>query len=317
MLSCRDLQGLIGMMPAFTTEDGGDIRAKNTINVGELERSVDRAIRDGMNSIAPMATSGECYTLLWEEFKTLTDAAIRAAGKRVPVMIGCTSTNTREVLQKIEYAAGAGADGVLVGLPYYFPSSVEDAIQFYHDIADAFPQLAIMIYHNPVNFRMAIPVGAFKKLVEKPNIVAMKDSHRTPMQFMQLQEIVKGRISVFTNQVQLYPYMMMGGAGCWSIKAWMGPSPVVRALQAGRAGKWDEVKEICMAMAQVSKLGEPWWEYPYADKLAMNEAGYCRPGPARPPYRVVPEEARRRAKEMAQHWKILCERYPTKISAAA
>lgn len=317
MLSCRDLQGLIGMMPAFTTEDGGDVRARNTINVSELECSVDRAIRDGMDSIAPMATSGECYMLLWEEFTTLTDATIAAVGKRVPVMIGCTSTHTREVLQKMEYAAKAGADGVLVGVPYYFPSSVENAIQFYHDVADAFPQLGIMIYHNPLNFRMTIPVEAFKRLVEKPNIVALKDSHRTPMQFMQLQEIVRGKISVFTNQIQLYPYMMMGGVGCWSIDAWMGPSPVVRALQAARAGNWDQVKEICVAMAEVSKRGEPWWEYPHTNKLAMNEAGYCHPGPLRPPYRVVPEEAKRKAKEMALLWRALCERYPTKVSAAA
>jgi len=44
----------------------------------------------------------------------------------------------------MEYAAKAGAEGVLVGVPYYFPSSVENAIQFYHDLADAFPQLGIM-----------------------------------------------------------------------------------------------------------------------------------------------------------------------------
>ena len=179
-------------MPAFTTEDGWDPRAKNTINVSEVERSVDRAIRDGMNSVAPMASSGECYTLLWEEFITLTDATIAAVRKRVPVMIGCTSTHTREVLRKMEYAAKAGADGVLVGVPYYFPSSVENAIQFYHDLADAFPQLGIMIYHNPYNHRITIPVEAFKKIVEKPNIVAMKDSQRTPMQFMHLRRLCGG-----------------------------------------------------------------------------------------------------------------------------
>jgi len=222
MASSSELHGLIGMMPAFTTEDGWDPRAKNTINVSEVERSVDRAIRDGMNAVAPMASSGECYTLLWEEFITLTDATIAAVRKRVPVMIGCTSTHTREVLRKMEYAAKAGADGVLVGVPYYFPSSVENAIQFYHDLADAFPQLGIMIYHNPFNHRITIPVEAFKKLVEKPNIVAMKDSHRTPMEFMQLQEIVRGKISVFTNQIQLYPYMLLGAVGCWSINAWLG-----------------------------------------------------------------------------------------------
>jgi dihydrodipicolinate synthase/N-acetylneuraminate lyase len=315
MISSNDLHGLIGMMPAFTTEDGWDPRAKNTINVSEAERAVDQVIRDGMDIVAPMASSGECYTLLWEEFKTLTDATLRAAQKRVPVMIGCTSPNTREVLQKMEYAAKAGADGVLVGLPYYFPSTVENAIQFYHDLADAFPQLGVMIYHNPFNHRVTIPVKAFKKLVEKPNIVALKDSQRSPMQFMQLQEIVQGKISVFVNQAQLYPYMMLGAAGCWSINAWMGPSPIVRALQAADVGDWDEVKDICMGIAQVSPSRDH--GAPYANKLSMNEAGYCHPGPPRPPYRVVPEDSERRAKEVAQRWLALCERYPAKTSAVA
>jgi dihydrodipicolinate synthase/N-acetylneuraminate lyase len=315
MISSNELHGLIGMVPAFTTEDGWDPKAKNTINVSEAERAIDRIIRDGMDVVAPMASSGECYTLLWEEFKTLTDATIAAAQKRVPVMIGCTSPNTREVLQKMEYAAKAGADGVLVGLPYYFPSTVENAIQFYHDLADAFPQLGVMIYHNPFNHRVTIPVGAFKKLVEKPNIVALKDSQRSPMQFMQLQEIVQGKISVFVNQAQLYPYMIMGAAGCWSINAWMGPSPIVRALQAAGIGDWDEVKDICMGISRVSPSRDH--GAPYANKLAMNEAGYCHPGPPRPPYRVVPEESERRAKEVAHRWLALCERYPAKTSAVA
>jgi dihydrodipicolinate synthase/N-acetylneuraminate lyase len=105
MISSSDLHGLIGMVPAFTTENGWDPRTKNSINVKELERAVDQIIRDGMTAVAPMASSGECYTLLWEEFKIMTDTTIAVANKRVPVMIGCTSTNTREALQKMEYAA--------------------------------------------------------------------------------------------------------------------------------------------------------------------------------------------------------------------
>jgi dihydrodipicolinate synthase/N-acetylneuraminate lyase len=315
MISSSDLRGLVGMVPAFTTEDGWDPHARNTVNVGELERAVDRIICDGMNVVAPMATSGECYTLLWDEFKTMTDVTIAAANKRVPVMIGCTSTNTREALEKMDYAEKAGADGVLVGVPYYYPSSTENAVQFYHDLADAFPRLGIMIYHNPYNHRVTIPVDAFKKLIEKPNIVAMKDSHRTPMQFMNLQEIVRGKISVFVNQVQLYPYMMMGAAGCWSLNAFMGPSPIVRALQAADAKNWDEVKEICMAMAKVSPRGDR--GDAYASKLAINEAGYCYAGPPRPPYRILKVEAKDRGKEMAKRWRALCERYPDKIAAVA
>ncbi len=316
MIKANDIYGVMGMMPAFTTEDANSPRAKDTVNVAELERSVDRAVRDGINVIATTGTFGECHTLLWGEFTTLTDATIATVNKRVPVIIGCTSLHTREVLLKMDYAAKAGADGVLVGVPFYFKASVENAVQFYFDIAEAYPKLGIVIYHNPRNHHIHIPVSVFKQLVTKPNIVGMKDSHRTPMQFMQLMEIIRGKINVMTNQNQMYPYMMMGAAGCWSINAWMGPSPVIRAFRAARDGKWEETKKICMAMSRVGGR-DPGEADPVGMKVAINEAGYCYAGPGRPPFRVTSEQTKAEAREIARKWRELCEAYPLKTEAAA
>ena len=74
------------------------------------------------------------------------------------------------------------------GVPYYETLHVQDAIKFYHDIADLFPNLNIVIYHNPDNHKFTIPVSAFKELVKKSNIIGMKDSHRTTQAFMNLED---------------------------------------------------------------------------------------------------------------------------------
>ena len=71
-----------------------------------------------------------------------------------------------------------------------------------------------MIYHNPANHKTTIPVSVFSKIVESPNVIGMKDSHRDTRQFIQLQEIIRGKISVFVNQAQYYPYARLGAAGC-------------------------------------------------------------------------------------------------------
>ena len=55
----------------------------------------------------------------------------------------------------------------------------------------------------------------------------------------------------------------------------------------------------------------------YSNKLAINEAGYCYAGPPRPPYRILNSDAQTKAKEAAKRWRVLCERYPAKTSAAA
>ena len=236
-----------------------------------------------------------------------------AVKKRVPVMIGCTHLNPREAMRQARFAQEAGADGLLLGVPFYYQATVDNAVQFYHDIADAFPKLGIMIYHNPTHHRVTIPVGAFKKITEKPNIVGMKDSHRTPLQFVELINTVKGKISVFVNQTQAFPYAMLGAAGCWSFNVWMGPSPVIRLRDACQAQDWETAKQICLDLEGTNRVGPnignlSWRENVF--KLATNEAGYCTAGPLRAPWRIIPQEVKDNSKKIAAYWKTLCEKYP-------
>ena len=163
MLSAKDLSGVFAMMPAFATSDAVDVRARETIAVDNLKNGVDRIIRDGVDAIATTGTYGECYNIVWDEFKTLTTATVDAVKKRVPLFIGCTSPNPREVIEKMEFIKDSRADGVLLGVPYYEMPSVADVIQFYRDIAGLFPTLNIVVYHNPENHRFTFPVSDFMR----------------------------------------------------------------------------------------------------------------------------------------------------------
>jgi hypothetical protein len=44
----------------------------------------------------------------------------------------------------------------------------------------------------------------------------------------------------------------------------------------------------------------------------INNAGYCYAGPLRPPFRHVPAEIVEHSKQMAENWKKLCAKYPSK-----
>jgi dihydrodipicolinate synthase/N-acetylneuraminate lyase len=205
MISANELKGVLGMMPAFATSDAVDIRATQTIAVDNLRHGVDKIIKDGVDNIATTGTYGECYNLLFDEFKTLAVATVEAVQKRVPLFIGCTSPNPREVVQKMNFVKDLAADGVLLGVPYYETLHVQDAIKFYHDIADLFPSLNIIIYHNPENHKFTIPVSAFKELVKKTNIIGMKDSHRTNHISIYIEN--RREISCFQTN-QLYPVLI-------------------------------------------------------------------------------------------------------------
>ena len=312
MLTAKDVGGVMGMMPAFATDDATDINATQTVAVDNLAEGVDRIIKDGIDVISTTGTYGECYNLLWEEFRTITTAAVDTVKKRVPLFIGVTSPNPREVVQKMNFVKDTAADGVLLGVPYYETLPVDDAIRFYHDIADLFPTLNILIYHNPGNHKFTLPVGAFKELVKKPSIIGMKDSHRTTSAFMNLQRITQGRISVFVNQTQFYPYYGMGAAGCWSTEVWMGPWPILHLRNLVRRGENDKAAEV-IADINVASQGKPVPGEGF--KRPAEYSDYCKVGPTRVPFLNFPDNQIDRAKKRAAHWQEMNERYRPLVEA--
>jgi dihydrodipicolinate synthase/N-acetylneuraminate lyase len=302
-------------MPAFSTTDAEDLSAKATIDVDNLQSSVDRIIKDGVDLITTTGSFGECYNLFFDEFKTLASATVEAVKKRVPVFIGSTSPNPREVVQRLNFVQDIGADGTLLGVPYYDAQSPEYIADFYTQIAERFPKLGILIYHNPVNHKVKIPVTVFHKLVQAPNIIGMKDSHRDTREFVRLQEIVRGKISVLTNQAQLFPYYKMGAAGCWSIDAWMGPWPVLYLRNLVREGRDQEAIQVTVDIIGSGGGERPAAHEMSAAKLPIEFAGYCKPGPTRTPISQFPQTTIERARKKAENWKKLCDKYRLLVEA--
>jgi 4-(2-carboxyphenyl)-2-oxobut-3-enoate aldolase len=315
MLTANDVKGVMAMMPSFSTDDAGDLTAKSTVAVDNLQAGVDRMIRDGVDVITTTGSFGECYNLFRDEFQTIAAATVEAARKRVPVFIGSTSPNAREVVERLKFVQEIGGDGTLLGVPYYDAQSPEYIADFYAEIAEMFPKLAILIYHNPVNHKVKIPVSVFPRLVKYPNIVGMKDSHRDTREFVRLIEIIRGKISVMTNQAQMFPYYRMGAAGCWSIDAWMGPWPVLHLRNLVRAGKDDEALQVIREIMSVAGGERPGGNEGATAKLPIEFAGYVKPGPARTPIIKFSDTVIERAKKKAEGWTKLCAKYRPLVEA--
>jgi dihydrodipicolinate synthase/N-acetylneuraminate lyase len=240
---------------------------------------------------------------------------VEAAKKRVPVFIGSTSANAREVVQRLKFVQDIGGDGTLLGVPYYDAQSPDYIADFYSQIAEMFPKLGILIYHNPVNHKVKIPVSVFPRLVKYPNIIGMKDSHRDTREFVRLMGIIRGKISVMTNQAQMFPYYRMGSSGCWSIDAWMGPWPVLHLRNLVRAGKDHEALQVITEIMSAAGGERPGGNEGATAKLPIEFAGYVKPGPARTPIVKFSESALERAKKKAEGWTKLCDKYRPLVQA--
>lgn len=318
MVSTKDLNGFMAMMPAFTTDDGSSIEATETIDLGRLSLGLNKMISDGAGVISTCGSFGEFHTLLWDEWKTINRATVEIVDDRLPLFVGCTALNSREAVKRIEFAEKIGAYGVLVGVPFYFPSTIENAVKFYQAIARKFPKLGIMIYHNPLLHNVRLSVPAFDNLIKFPNIIGMKDSHRDTLEFMKLQEIIKGHISVFCNMNQFHPFHKLGAEGFWSIEAWMGPEPVLALYNAVVTENFDLAKEIYLSISPVMLDNKPnysWRET--AAKIAIRYAGYCDPGPLRPPFIDIPMSVEQAQKTRAVNWRKLCDKYKPLLERTA
>lgn len=309
MLTARDIGGVMAMMPAFATDDAADMRARNTVDVERLRNGLDRMVRDGANVISTTGSFGECHTLLPHEFATLAHESADTINRRVPLFIGVTAPNAREVVERMKIVSETKADGVLAGVPYYFPSSLPNAIRFYREIAELFPKLNIMIYHNPALHNVTLTLEVMQELAEIPSIIGMKDSHRDTLTFMRLQKIVEGHISVFCNQLQYVPYAELGARGLWSIDAWMGPWPLFALRDAVVRKDWAAAKDIILDIGPkgTRKTDLSWRET--ASKIAIRFAGYVDPGPLRPPFLEIPEAVLEAQRKKAEDWKKLCAKY--------
>jgi dihydrodipicolinate synthase/N-acetylneuraminate lyase len=313
----EELSGLNAMMPAFATDNANDLEVTNTIDVDRLAYGVDRMIKDGAKVISTGGSFGEVHTLLYEEFETLVTTTLEVVNKRVPVFTGITSLNSREVVKKAKFVRSVGGEGIFTGVPFYYPSTVKNAIRFYGDLAEMFPDLSIQIYHNPALHRIHIPVAAFREIVKHPNIVSMKETTcRYPLEFMRVMDIVKGKISVFVPQVQYFPYALHGARGVWSTTCWMGPWPVLRLLQVVDAGDYAAAEEVLRDLApNAGPAGDENAPQDYARKPAGNSTGYADAGPNRPPFLEIEPASMERALKAAQRWQELCEKYRPLVEA--
>jgi dihydrodipicolinate synthase/N-acetylneuraminate lyase len=111
MVTAKDVQGVMAMMPSFSTQDAASLNSKNTIEVDNLKAGVDRMINDGVDVITTTGSFGECYNLDWDEYKTLAVATVDAVKKRVPLFIGSTSPNAREVVERLKFVKTSAPTG--------------------------------------------------------------------------------------------------------------------------------------------------------------------------------------------------------------
>lgn len=317
VLGPEKFKGVFPIVPSCSTADAYKATARNTFDKKSFSDLIRRQVDDGVHGIITTGSMGEAHTLLWEEHKELIDTVVDVVNGRVPVIIGTWAPNTRESIMKTKYAADAGADGVMNGPPHYIEPTVENTIQYYRDLAENCPDMAIMVYSNPSIFRVTIPVERYEEIMTIPNVVAVKETIWDINRSLLEAWMCRGKISFMTYSPLLFPFMMFGFTGCWDpIFVNCGPGPVLKYYDACVKKDWETAKKISDDFQRIdliqrkALIGYDFVKYQVNwGHIIANASGYAKTGPTRRPFYHVPEPVKKAAETVAQEYLKMVEKW--------
>lgn len=327
MLTARDFRGLYAIVPTPARAGAERWDAVDTVDLDETARLVERLIADGASGLIALGTTGECATLTRREYESFGDCLLATVRGRVPTFVGTSALGTHEVVERMRFIGERGADGTLLGLPMWQPLTLEMAVEFYGAIAEAFPDLAVMVYANTRAFRFEFPPAFWEAVVDRaPTVTSAKFSR--PDELLAAQAAARGRIHFMPNEGAAYRFAQLSPettTACWATAASMGPEPALALMEAILRRDWGRAKTIDGEIAWASETFKAMTKSPelfasyniQLEKLRIGAAGYCEPGPIRPPYHVVPEEYAKAARECGRRWATLRARYAAAATATA
>jgi 4-hydroxy-tetrahydrodipicolinate synthase len=188
------------------------------IDADKVKELVEFHIENGTSAIVSCGTTGESPTLSHDEDVELTKLVVKAANKRIPVIAGTGSNNTREALYLTEHAKKNGADAALVVVPYYNKPTQEGLYQHYKYLAENV-DIPIILYNVPGRTVVALSPETIVRLSKIPNIVAVKDATGTVDSAMQVLRDAPDFTVLSGDDGITFPMMALGARGVISVAA--------------------------------------------------------------------------------------------------
>ena len=217
-----------------------------TLDERSLRQNLERLCAHHVNGIYTTGSTGEFYALSFSEFQRMVGivaSVVLPAG--IPLQIGCCADDTRDVLRLVGCAADAGADGVQIVVPYWMELSDRELLQYFKDIASAFPGLPLVHYNIPRAKRFLAGADYRRILEVAPDLIGVKFTY-AGSHFGQLQEALQlaPELSFFVGEDMLVSAMQLGARGSYSSMICTDPAFMQRLYALAEARQWDEAMRM-------------------------------------------------------------------------
>lgn len=228
-----------GVFPAFTTK----FTANDTLDLPLFEKGLQSQLDAGVDGIVLGGSLGEASTLTTEEKETLVKLAVEIAGP-VPVVLNIAEGATKEAIRQAALGKSWGAKGLMLLPPMRYKADSREALTFFKTVAQS-TDLPIMIYNNPVDYKIEVTLEMFEQLLECENIQAVKESTRDVSNVTRMINHFGDRYKVLCGVDTLAMEELVMGADGWVgglVTAF--PRETVAVYRLVKAGMLEEARAI-------------------------------------------------------------------------
>jgi 4-hydroxy-tetrahydrodipicolinate synthase len=248
-----------------------------SVDYDGLRKLIDWHVEQGTDCIGVVGTTGESPTVDVEEHHEIIRVSVEHARGRVPIMAGTGANSTAEAIDHAKFAKSVGADCQLQVVPYYNKPTQEGMYQHFKAIAEAVPDLPMILYNVPGRTVGDMQHETVLRLAQVPGIVGIKEATGNIERAQWLiRDVPKGFAVYSGDDPTAVALMLCGGQGNVSVTANIAPRAMAQLCKAAIAGDTKTAMEIQRKLMPVHK-----WLFVEANpiplKWAMARMGLCGP----------------------------------------
>ena len=229
-----------GVFPAVTTQ----FTENGQLDIPTFLKSIESQIEGGVHGLIIGGSLGESSTLSQSERLELASVTIKHINRRIPVILNIAEGATGNAVRLANRAQESGVHGLMLLPPMMYKPTDMETVNYFKSVASN-TDLPIIVYNNPVDYKIEITIPMFEELQQVENIQAVKDSTRDVSNVARMKNHFGDRFKVLCGVDTLAMESLMTGADGWVaglVNAF--PKETVAIYQLAKAGRIEEAQAI-------------------------------------------------------------------------
>ena len=229
-----------GVMPAVTTK----FTADDQLDLDLFAVNINAQLDAGVHGIVLGGTLGEASTLSDAEKSTLTRETVKLVDGNVPVLINIAEQTTKGAIAAAHQAETDGAHALMMLPPMRYKANDDEVVAYFSAVARE-TNLPIMVYNNPVDYKIEVTLDMFDAILQYDNIEAVKESTRDISNVTRIKNNFGDRLKIMCGVDTLALESLLMGADGWIaglVDAF--PAETVAIYELQRVGRIQEAIDI-------------------------------------------------------------------------